>query len=91
MGWCAGCSRHPHVVARLADPDGLPPCHHAHAHHSTPPIQLCVDDNNWFDTGDVASIDKFGVMRIQDRLGLGMRSHEAVEHAEQLASLFSVP
>lgn len=29
--------------------------------------KLCVDANNWFDTGDVASIDTFGVMRIQDR------------------------
>lgn len=27
----------------------------------------CVDADNWFDTGDVASIDHFGVMRIQDR------------------------
>lgn len=29
----------------------------------------CVDADNWFDTGDVASIDRFGVMRIQDRCG----------------------
>jgi acyl-CoA synthetase (AMP-forming)/AMP-acid ligase II len=28
---------------------------------------LCVDTDNWFDTGDVASIDRFGVMKIQDR------------------------
>jgi len=27
----------------------------------------CVDADNWFDTGDVATIDRFGVMRIQDR------------------------
>lgn len=27
----------------------------------------CVDADEWFDTGDVATIDGFGVMRIQDR------------------------
>lgn len=34
---------------------------------------LCVDADNWFDTGDVASIDRFGVMKIQDRCEAGGR------------------
>jgi acyl-CoA synthetase (AMP-forming)/AMP-acid ligase II len=33
--------------------------------------KACVDADNWFDTGDVASIDRFGVMKIQDRCAQG--------------------